>query len=483
MKQSSGATMSEEFCRAQRLGQKARQSTVPTSPRAHKPVMFVNGSGSRIVPDIKLPTNRPPPEDDEDEDIPDYSAGTPRSNLDLIRNQLAKIREEEHEQQQQSAEPPSDAEEYTLPDTLPTITVPPPPLTLALKVKDQRITMMVAKLPPPPVAVVKSATVVSPRDTTLLSGETLQRATQTGDAVVKRPTGGSSGGGSSSAGDRISSGESLPGTLEDSNNSIGAAKSPRRPRLVSIAQQADQDSTTVADQLTSLLLLTSNRLCRRGWCCWLSGAPCNGPAKDLPAAPPIGTLSRKSSAAAIMQSSSKFGPGATKIAYQHRDEEVLHWDDPELQMEYVASIAFLQGCFPVNSNPRRSDALVPFLDTYVKSGLNAHPRWPQGGAPLKLSKENKALKELLEAREKKGKSLRVSHAAVILAGIYLQVIKLDQLLSESHVETWADVYMCEDDLYTKMMSSSSAAAAPTTPKKGSVLTKIGKIFASSNKES
>lgn len=204
---------------------------------------------------------------------------------------------------------------------------------------------------------------------------------------------------------------------------------------------ANTDQADIQTQLESLKLVLANRVCKRGWCCWRSNAPCKGRTRTGSSAMLV-TMSRASQSAP---------PTVDGTGYHHHADEEIIPEDLRLQMEYAVAVAFLESCYLNNiKEPRPSDELLEYMDEFVQSDLTKHPAFSSGPATLKDSAMNRELRIYLGMNDNRTR-LHVSHGALILAAIYLRLVKLEEILGNDKVVIAVPVYVCEEEVYTMVM--------------------------------
>jgi hypothetical protein len=446
--------MSWEYLQAMKKAQMARTSAggaaPPVSPRYSKPVQVPALYVAPPLPNRKTsaPPSPRPQEEDDDEQVPDYAAMTMRSGMNIFAKQvefekkrLADLEQEEKELDEQErvleeqfATSPKSAFDLDAGAQVPLKgRLPPPPtavVVIPLDKEKMRITRAVAALPPPPMAGARG-TVIRPSN----SGSSIMSFTAIGSAPASMtppppPRTVHSGSGSSGGEERLSDSRSSPGV------SSPGYTPPERSSSRPLGASTNTDMADCQTQLESLKLAVGNRVCRRGWCCWRSNAPCRGRVRAG------STLSRSSQAS---------GYGADGKGYTHHADEEIIADNLRTQMEYATAVCFLEGCQIINiTQPRLSDDLLEYMDDFVKSRLRTHPNWTSSATPVKDTAMNRELRGYLESEENR-QSLHICHGVLILAGIYARVIKLEELLGCDSIVISVPVYVCEEDAYTMVL--------------------------------
>lgn len=183
------------------------------------------------------------------------------------------------------------------------------------------------------------------------------------------------------------------------------------PYLVSPGEY--RDAATVEQQLRAILKTTGTALCKRGWRCWDSSAPCGGRI-DLPTV--------MANTGTVVHRRQKTPEELTQC-YKHR-LDALDPSDEGVQLEYIAAILFLRDCEENRYVGRRSDDLLIRIDVFLDCALERHPlRKPE--VPTKTPKDSPDRLRLLDRIAQR--KVRVSNGVLIAAAIYLKLVRMDEL--------------------------------------------------------
>jgi hypothetical protein len=215
-----------------------------------------------------------------------------------------------------------------------------------------------------------------------------------------------------------------------------------------------EDNSNVKVQLTSIMRITGDKLCRRGACCYKTEAACSGrPGRQgteltLSSSNPTGTMvrSRRVGGSSIL--------GTDHYVHKY---DALDQDDEACQMEYCAALCFLIACEKTPDMGRRSDEILVKVQLFVESNQSEHA--------LRANRnESKHCFELGRYLAAQKKPPLISNGALIAAALYLGLAKIEDF--DLYQGPWLPIYIYDATAAVTVPPAEPAPSALSLSDKG-----------------